>query len=147
MNQSTLVKPAGAVLLLVTLANPIQAATTVTATVIYDNQVTAAGVNNGRTNDPDFPLFIQHADDFALPAQSLINGVEWHGIYRGNNVRPDNFSLKIYQLSSGVPTLSPLLDIPLGAVTSQDTGRRISYDLAVYAYTATFPKQSLAAGS
>ena len=54
---------------------------------------------------------------------------------------------KIYQLSSGVPTRIPLLDIPLGQVIRQDTGRRISYNLAVYAYSATFPDQTLAAGS
>jgi len=116
------------------------------ATVVYDNHIPATSVGNGRTNDPDFPIYIEHADNFSLPAAATVNGVTWHGLYE-DNVRPDDFSLRVYALGAGLPVSPPLADVPLASVVREDTGVTITYSLRVYSYCASFDDISLGAGS
>lgn len=117
------------------------------ATVIYDNRIPATSVSNGRVNDADYPIYLEHADNFALVAAAVVNGITWNGQYKSNDVRPDNFSLRIYAIMSGLPAMSPLVDIALSGVVRQDTGIDIIYSLSVYSYSAEFPDLALGAGN
>lgn len=135
--------------ILAALCGPQAAATagTTLPLVVCDNHVPAPAVNNGRTNDPDYAIHIEHADDFSLAAASTLNGVTWHGLYEGNQAGADQFSLRIFPMDAGVPAYSPLFDIPLAGALRTDTGLSIAYRLKVYAYSAAFPDLTLGPGA
>lgn len=116
-------------------------------TVVYDNGISVAAATNGRTNDPDYPIYIEHADNFRLTSTSSIQGVLWAGTYEGTSARPDEFSLRIYTLVSGKPDLSPLYNIPLVALERWDTGLNNAFNQRKYSYQALFPEISLDAGT
>src|SRR5262245_26993624 len=76
--------------------------------VIYDNNVSA--VNNGRVNDPDFPIFLMHADDFLLSTTRIINEVSWLGAYKDGGIPPDggdDFTIRFFSFQGGIPETSP----------------------------------------
>lgn len=86
----------------------------------------------------DFKDGRQVADDFQLlPGGSTITDVHWWGAYFFGNTptAPDNFTIRVFVDSSGVPAVNPLAERAVGNVGRNDTGADIGSD--VYEYSAT----------
>ena len=117
-------------------------------TLVYDNQVSL--VNNGRVNDPAFPVFLMHADSFSLSANAVINQVSWLGAYKDGNLLPDgddNFTIRFFDFQAGTPSTNPFASIAVGAVERQVTEQTLSYGNPVFSYSARFPDVQLTAGT
>jgi hypothetical protein len=118
-------------------------------TIVYDNQVST--VNSGRVNDPDFPVFLMHADSFSLSASALINQVNWLGAYKDGNQLPDgddNFTVFLFAFGGGIPQTIPLATFSVGPAERQLTMQSLpASGIPVFAYAAPLPNTQLAAGT
>ncbi len=116
--------------------------------VVYDNHVST--VNNGRVNDPAFPAFLMHADDFSLSATRTVNEVSWLGAYKDGNLLPDgddNFTIRFFGFNSGIASPTPLATFVVGPVTRFITAQTLSYGNPVYSFSARFQDVQLVAGT
>jgi len=114
----------------------------------YDNQISS--VNNGRVNDPDYPVFLMHADSFSLSADALINQVSWLGAYKDGNLLPDgddDFTIRFYDLQAGTPAVTPFASIAVGAAERHIMLQTLPYGNQVFSYSARVPDMQLVAGT
>lgn len=132
-------KAATAAALVLLLSVPARAATT----LVYDNMVPVSTIHNGRENDVNAPNWL-HADGMQFASAATFNKLTWHGIRAGN---PESFRLRIYPMDGSAPAMNPMIDLSLGLVTRLDSGYRDPYQSVIYAYSAEFGDQTLAAGS
>lgn len=102
------------------------AATTATASVIYDNN---AVPTTGGYSDSDRFGGIYGAHTFTLlPGANTITGFIWSGFYDAGTLPPsDQFTIEIYADSGGVPDLAPLHTFAVGnAVNRTDLGMSLN---------------------
>ena len=116
--------------------------------IVYDNDITI--VNNGRVNDPNFPVYLAHSDNFSLTQPAIVNQVSWLGAYKnGNNLpdNPDNFTINFYGFVGSTPGTIPLVSEIVGAAPRTATSQTLpGAGNPVFSYTATFPSVALSAG-
>jgi hypothetical protein len=115
--------------------------------VVYDNQIT--NINNGRVNDANFPAPLLHADNFAIPVNSVINQVAWYGAYKDGNLLPDgddDFTLGFYNFQNGTPAIAPFATFRVGAVTRSVTAGSLINGNPVFAYSANIGDFQIPAG-
>ena len=126
----------------------LEGAGTALLPLVYDNGVQASQVTNGRVNDPDFSIPLEHADNFSIATTGQISSVTWHGLYETNipSFQVDDFSLSLFSTTSGVINPTPLLDTPLVLSEKFDTGFNVGGSLNLFSYTASFSSFSLAPG-
>jgi hypothetical protein len=117
--------------------------------IIYDNNVWS--VDNGRVNDPDFPVFLMAADNFSISTGVQVTDINWLGSYKdiapGRSIPSDDFSIFVFAFNSGIPSVNPLYDIHLGTVQRNMTSQIIGYGLPVYSYSAVLPNLQLQSGN
>ncbi len=106
---------------------------------------------NGFRSDSDFaPGPRQVGDDFTLAATATAGQIQWWGVYSPNNTptAPDDFTIRFFTITAGVPSPIPLFSYPIGDVGRVDSGLNIGLTLFdIYSFTATIPDTTLLAGS
>ena len=85
--------------------------------------------------DPNTAVFNEVGDNFALSSRSVVQSVLWSGGYAFGDdlLATDNFSVRIFDLSNGVPLAVPRLDYSNIQVSRSDLGgglHRYRYDLS-----------------
>ena len=120
------------------------------ATIVYDNGIPSSSVNNGRVNDPNFPVFLMSGDNFTLPANKLINQVSWLGSYKNGNLlpdAPDGFTLRFFAFNGANPAPVAFATFAVGVVPRQLTLDTLSFGNPVFSYSANIPDTRLVAGT
>jgi hypothetical protein len=115
---------------------------------VYDNGISS--VNNGRVNDLNYPVFLMNADNFSLPADQLINQVDWLGGYKNGDMLPDaddGFTIRFFAFSGDTPATTAFATFQVGAVVRQLTSQTLSYGNPIFSYSAQIPVASLPAGT
>jgi PEP-CTERM motif len=125
------------------------------AGIIYDSGVPPALVVNAGTADSG-TFSIADGSSFTLGSTSIINEVQWSGIYdSGYSFQPppatDDFTIQFFDFSSVTPDDSPLFSYSVGnAVNRTETGLKLSLfglpSVNIYTFNAAIPNTSLAAG-
>lgn len=119
------------------------------APVIYDN----GGADGSRGWWSDFDgVQQQMADNFVLGAGSnTITGINWSGSYYSSNTPTiaDNFVIRIFSNSGGVPDVSPIYSFNVGnAVNRVDSGiDDATWNIDIYNYSAAITSTTLVAGT
>jgi hypothetical protein len=117
-------------------------------TTVYDNGIST--VNNGRVNDPNFPSFLMHADDFSLAASRQVNQVDWLGAYKNGDLlpdAPDGFTIRFFAFNGATPATTAFATYQVGAVERQLTSQTLPFGNPVFSYSAQIPLTSLATGT
>lgn len=114
--------------------------------VVYDNEITS--VNNGRVNDPSFPSFLIHADDFHIDEAVTINRFDWWGAYKGFAPADgsDDFTLRLHRIDGGVAQVEPFATFELENVSRNVEPSVLLGGRTVFAYGADFDDVDLEAG-
>jgi len=117
--------------------------------VIFDNGA-PDHVNAGRSDFNGVPNSVyQIADDFLLaPGENEVTDAHWWGLYHDASTPsvPDAFTIRIFEDSSGVPTLAPLVSRIIGSVSRSPTGDTIAGS-DVYTYSTQFAPIALSANT
>ena len=121
------------------------------STLVYDNHISLSMIDNGRVNDPSFPVYLINADNFTLASNSVINQVSWFGGYKTSYQLPngdDNFTILFFPFEGNIPSITPLASFPVGTAERHLTSQTIgSYGYYVFSYSAQFPDLSLPKGT
>ena len=114
-------------LVFLTLASPGSAAT------IWDNG--SPDLVNGTYSD--FAFAQQEGDAFSVALAQTANQIQWWGGYGQTVAPPDNFTIRFFSVTVGVPATAPLFSYT-PVVSRTDTGVDLfGYDL--FLYSATIP--------
>ena len=115
------------------------------ATPIWDNGTPDQGPLFG-SEPGGFPN-TQVGDDFTLGATATLGQIQWWGGYFSANTptTPDNFTIRFYTITAGVPSTVVLLSYNVGNVGRVDSGLD-SFGDDIYVYSATIPDTILPAG-
>jgi hypothetical protein len=128
-------------------STPLQGTSIVLPPPVFDNGVSASDINNGRVNDADFAIYIEHADNFEISVTSEISAVSWSGLYKGNAAHlGDDFVMRIFRTESGIIDPVALLDTSLTVLEKSDSGDDV-LSMDVYTYVGEFPTISLDLGT
>jgi hypothetical protein len=123
----------------------------VCADIVFDSGVPPAQVVNATVADSTTYGEI-NGSTFALGSSSVINEVQWSGIYNssfGGHPAPatDNFTVQFIDYSGTSPTTSQLFSYAVGnAVNRTDTGIKLFGFAELYTFDAVIPDTSLASG-
>jgi hypothetical protein len=113
------------------------------AAVLFDN---GNHISDGRWSSASPSSRVNHAaDNFLLPATTVITDVHWKGVYELHSATgPDDFSIRIYaDNGSGMPTnpvtTSAIYSATVGGANRAPTGEIVISDYVVYSYSAFIP--------
>jgi hypothetical protein len=95
----------------------------------------------------DFARFQQEADSFVLPQAASVETIHWWGAYANNDVRTDQFTLRLLGDMAGNPAVRPLVDV--SAVNLVRTPSNLVDNLGdpIYEYQATLPSSVVLDGA
>jgi hypothetical protein len=125
----------------------IAAAQRSTAATIWDNGGPSSSVSD-ILSDISLPGFgsNQVGDNFILGTSATLTQVQWSGLYGSNVPGADDFFIRFFTISGGVPVMTAFLSFNVGSVGRSDSGLDDSVGLDIYNYTATIPNTLLAPG-
>ena len=82
----------------------------------------------------------QIADNYQSGVDTAVTSVRWWGTYGGNNVMPDDFTLRFFlNTPSDVPFPCPIFSVTPETVTRVQTGIQDGFSFDVYEYSAPLP--------
>jgi PEP-CTERM motif len=110
-------------------------ASSVRADVLFSQPVIGGGVALAS----DFARFQQEAGNFTLSQSALVETVQWWGAYANNDVRRDNFTLRLLGDVAGNPAMTPLVDVSALNLTRAPTNLVDNLGDPIYEYEATVP--------
>ncbi len=108
------------------------------------------GFGDGFVSDPQYPG--EYGNDFTLTAGADVTGFSWYGAYKPPGVSPasigpDDFSIRIFGIASGVPNAIPLVSFSGLATSRIDTGGTLYPGGEMYAYSTTVAATFLGPGT
>ena len=91
---------------------------------------------------------VQVGNEFSLSTPGRINHVRFYGLYASDSIPPafDDFTIRIFEVTGGVPDVNPLYEFDVASVSRAATGDVI-FGFDLYTHEASFPLVFLEAGS
>lgn len=132
-------KAMGALALFVASAGASAAAT------VYDSGVTAGSVNGVALADLAVSTALTSAQSVTFSSDVALTGAEWTGIYGGNTLAVDVFSLNVYADVAGAPGAAALSSTAMTATRLATPFTFVS--TTVFDYDGSFAALNLSAGS
>jgi hypothetical protein len=124
-----LLVPTLAGLTLFLLASPLR------ADLLFSQPV----INGGIALASDFARAQQEADHFALPQPASVQSIHWWGAYANNDLRSDNFTLRLFADVAGNPAVAPFVGVSSLSVTRTATNLLDNLGDRIYEYQAALP--------
>jgi hypothetical protein len=115
------------------------------AATIWDN----GGPDQANGFFSDFQDLDQAGDNFTVAGTATANQIQWWGGYAPSNTptAPDNFTVRFFTITGGVPNTVPLFQYSIGDVGKVDSGLDVVGLFDIYTYSATIPDTLLGPGS
>jgi hypothetical protein len=107
----------------------------VQADILFSQPVISGGVGLAS----DFARFQQEADSFVLSIPASVETIQWWGAYANNDLRTDNFTLRLFANMAGNPGATPLVDISALNLTRTPTNLLDNLADQIYEYQAVLP--------
>jgi hypothetical protein len=104
-------------------------------------------IDGGVALASDFARFQQEADSFVLSQTALVETIHWWGAYANNDVRTDNFTLRLFSDMAGNPAVTPLVDVSAVNLVRTLTNLVDILGDPIYEYQASLPNSVLLDGA